>query len=311
MKHLKILSRVNLLAWLMLLAICLFALPASLYAQDSTAAAEPTEEPAAEEPELISPSIEFISVQNADNSVTLRAAIQAKVNGTFYKLPKIKLSFLQVTDTAETALGYVITDRSGKAVFTVQPGAAMVNAAGELHFKVSYAGNKQMEAAEEEITVKKALLTITPVKGDSLLSVNVRLADMTTAEGTPVPETTVGIYVQRSLSALKIGEATTDENGEATVEIPNNLPGNAEGNITLLARVEENETYGNLQAAVQQKWGIAVSNKITGQPRALWSSHPPLWMLITFILLMGVVWGHYIVIVVQLFRLRKEEPAIE
>jgi len=31
-------------------------------------------------------------------------------------------------------------------------------------------------------------------------------------------------------------------------------------------------------------------------------------MLVTFIILMGTVWGHYVVIVVQLFRLRKEEP---
>ena len=82
----------------------------------------------------------------------LEAAIQAKVKGSFYKLPQIKLSFLQVTDAAETPLGNVITDRAGKAVFTVKPELLAGNAAGELHFKVSYAGNKQMEAGEEAVS---------------------------------------------------------------------------------------------------------------------------------------------------------------
>jgi hypothetical protein len=107
---------------------------------------------------------------------------------------------------------------------------------------------------------------------------------------------------------MKIGEGTTDENGEASVEIPNNLPGDAKGNITLLVKLDESETYGYLEAAAVEKWGIPVSDKIEDQPRSLWSSHPPLWMLITFIILMAAVWGHYIVIVYELFRLRKEQP---
>jgi hypothetical protein len=94
-----------------------------------------------------------------------------------------------------------------------------------------------------------------------------------------------------------------------TVEVPADLPGDAKGNITLLARLDENETFGNLEASVQQQWGKAVSDKSEEQPRALWSSHPPLWMLITFIVLMVAVWGHYIIIVYELIRLRKEQPA--
>ena len=138
------------------------------------------------------------------------------------------------------------------------------------------------------------------------MNAKIKLVDLGTDSA--IKGTVVGIFVRRSFSALKIGEGTTDENGEATVEIPNNLPGDANGNITLLAKLDENETFGNLEASVIQKWGVPVSDKLEDQPRALWSSHPPLWMLITFFILMGIVWGHYIVIVVQLFRLRKEEP---
>jgi hypothetical protein len=110
---------------------------------------------------------------------------------------------------------------------------------------------------------------------------------------------------------LKIGEGTTDENGEATVEVPANLPGDDNGNITLLAKLDENETFGNLEASAVQQWGLPVSSKVQDQPRALWSENPPIWMLVTFIVLMVVVWGHFVVIVYELFRLRKEEPGLD
>jgi hypothetical protein len=165
-----------------------------------------------------------------------------------------------------------------------------------------------MEAADGEVTVKKAQLQITPVKEDSLLTVKVKFIAPVGAPDSSAKDLTVGIFVKRSFNPLKIGEGTTDENGEVTVEIPANLPGDGKGNITLLAKIDENETFGNLEASVTQQWGKPVSDKLQEQPRALWSIHPPLWMLITFIALMVIVWGHFIVIVYELFRLRKEEP---
>ena len=178
----------------------------------------------------------------------------------------------------------------------------------KLNFKASFAGKGSIESAEEMIVVKRGRLEIVPVKEDSLLTVKVKLFDLSTGTGMPVDSTTLGVYVKRLFSALKLGEGETDATGETTVEIPNNLPGDAKGNLTLLARLDENETYGNLEASVIQQWGMPISDEIKELPRALWSSHPPIWMLITFIILVTAVWGHYIVIIFELFRLRKEEP---
>ena len=297
------------------LVLGLLLLPAGLFAQTDSAKADSAktteapaaEQPAAEAPELISPSLTFACVQKGDNSIDLNAALKTKIKGTFIKLPHLKVKFIQLVGEEEKELGYAITNGEGKAAFTVKDSIA-AGADGTLHFKASFAGNKAMEAAEEEVTVKKARLEITPVKEDSLLSVKVRLIEIVGGKETPVKETELGVFVKRSFLPMKIGTATTDENGEATVEVPNNLPGDAKGNITLLAKLDENEIYGNLEASAVQQWGVPVSAVIKEQPRALWSPHPPIWMLVTFIILMTVVWGHFLVIVYQLWRLRKEEP---
>ncbi len=282
----------------------------SAFAQEDTTQPPATDTTAApeEEPSLISPSVDFTSVQKGDNSIDLKVGMRAKVKGQFINLYKMKVSFFQVVNEVDIPLGFKITDGNGKAVFNVKGDSLKKDAEGKLQFKVVFAGNKAMESAEEYVSFRRGRLEIVPVKEDSLLTVQVKLIDVGTGEETPVKETAVGVFVKRMFMPMKVGEATTDENGEGSVEFPNNLPGDAKGNLTLLARLDENETFGNMEAAVVQPWGVPVSDKPEAQPRALWSSHPPLWMLITFIVLMLAVWGHYIVIVYELFRLRKEQP---
>ena len=281
-------------------------IPGKIKAQTDSSAKEEVKEAT-----TYSPLITFISVQKSDNSVDLKATVQAKISGTLTKLPGLKIEFTIGSDSLTKKLGDAITDSRGFVLFNCKPELLTTDAEGKLNFKASFAGKDSLEAVEEVVAVKRARLEITPVKEDSLLTVNVKLVDLSTGTETPVPETDLGVFVNRLFSALKLGEGKTDESGEATIEIPNNLPGDDKGNITLLARLEENETYGNLEASVVQQWGTPVSSELKDLPRALWSPHPPIWMLVTFVILMSAVWGHYLVIIIQLFRLRKEEPELE
>ena len=286
--------------------LLLSLVPASLKAQaDSTAQKEKTE---AEEPSLMTPGIEFTAVQKSDNTIDLKAAVKTKVDRTFYKLPLLKITFFQQVGETSKELGHALTDRNGVAKLNVPVSADQLDKEGVLHFKASYAGNKSLESAEEELAVKRAILTITPVKGDSTYSVSAKFVDLTTGKETPVKDAAITVFVKRSFNPMKLGEGTTDEAGEASIDIPAKLPGDENGNLTLIARIDENDTYGNLEATVQTNWGVAHSAEKAKMERALWSKHPPIWMLVTFIILITTVWGHYFVIIFELFRLRKEEP---
>ena len=267
-----------------------------------------SKEPAADSAKLyISPSLEFTTVQKSDNAIDLKAILKTKFNGNSVRLPKLKVTFNQVTDAGERTLGFVITDGRGTALLNYKSDSLVADKEGKIHLKAVFAGNKSMGVADGEVTIKKARLEITPVKEDSVLSVQLKLVDLSTGTEKPVAADFT-VYVKRQFFPLKIGEGKTDSTtGTASIEIPNNLPGDAEGNIVLMGRLDESETYGMLEATSTQKWGVPVSTKINIEERALWSTHPPLWMLITFIVLMVAVWGHYIVIVFELFRLRKEK----
>ena len=48
-------------------------------------------------------------------------------------------------------------------------------------------------------------------------------------------------------SLLPIGELTLDDAGTATMEFPSDLPGDKEGNLVIIAKIEENATFGNVE----------------------------------------------------------------
>lgn len=281
-----------------LLVITVFLLPRDTFAQEDSTVQE--------ESDKVSPAIELVSIQKGDNTIDLKASLRAKIKGTLTKLSGLKVEFFQTVDTEDKKLGEAMSGSNGIAIINIKSESMTADTEGKLNIKVVFPGNSIFESAEEVLAIKRAKLILTTVKEDSLLSVQVKLVDISTGAETTIPETNLSVYVKRMFSALKVGEGATDENGESTIEIPNSLPGDEKGNITLMARLEDNEVYGNLETAVIQKWGIPVSNESKELPRALWSPDPPLWMLITFIVLMTLVWGHYLVIIYELFRLRKE-----
>ncbi|MFM2138144.1 MAG: hypothetical protein RJA57_451 [Bacteroidota bacterium] len=267
---------------------------------------EPT---SAEIPEKITPTLSVTMVQRGDGSIDLRAGLTARANKQVMNLYRMKLTFYRTGADPEVLLGTAITRSNGKALLNVKADSLLTDEEGNLTVKAVFSGNNLFEGTEESITARRARITLEAVKADSIMTLNLRVTGRSGAAEVPVAETMAGIYVKRLFGMQKLGEVTTDENGEGSLDIPQGLPGDPKGTITLVARIDENDPYGNLEEAVVRTWGIPVSDQLQDQPRALWSSHPPLWMLITFIVLMAAVWGHYLVILYELFRLRKEPTA--
>ena len=71
-------------------------------------------------------------------------------------------------------------------------------------------------------------------------------------------------------------------------------------------RLEEHESFGTVEANLEQAWGTPVALASTKLPRGLWSPSPPLWLLLTFITLLVIIWGHYLEVIYKLFKLRKK-----
>jgi hypothetical protein len=120
------------------------------------------------------------------------------------------------------------------------------------------------------------------------------------------------VGISRKGGILPAGDAptyTTDSSGSVTVEFKkDSLPGDGKGNIFLAAKVEDNDTYGNLLIEKSVPWGVALKpdNNFFSQ-RTLWttSNRTPPWLLFMAYTMIFIVWGTILYLVRQMFKIKK------
>jgi hypothetical protein len=179
-------------------------------------------------------------------------------------------------------------------------------------FSSEFKGNDTVEAGTSEITVKDVRLEMLLSVADSIKTITVNAFTSESGKEKPVSGEAVKIYVPRMFSLLPVGELTLDESGTASVEFPSDLPGDKEGNLTLIAKFEENPTFGNVEKRQTLTWGVPTNYSVPLTHRALWTKTAPKWMIYTLSVLLAGVWGHYLFALISLIRIRidaKKEEA--
>lgn len=277
--------------------------------QVDTSAAPVAEEEAVEEEETVKSKTSLTADQYPDNTIMLNGLLRAKIEGSYQKVPGRKITFFSVNaEGEETALGDTLTNPNGIASLRVNKTNLVLSEEGFYSLLARYDGDDKMDGSESDLILRPATLVMEAKAADSTYTLSLQ-ASAASAEGPmPIAAAPVSIYVKRMFSSLKVAEGETDEAGMVEVEFPAGLAGDENGNLEITALIEETEEYGNLTASATQPWGYSVSKAPAELKRALWSPHPPAWMVITFFILMGVVWTHYAIIIVNLFRLKAQGP---
>ena len=160
--------------------------------------------------------------------------------------------------------------------------------------------------AQDSTSGGSAKISLSFPEKDSVRQVTANL----TNAGTAVKDIDIHFYVKKSFGLLPLeGDfTTTDENGEASVDFPTDLPGDVSGNVIVIARVEDDEKLGNVEAMKTVNWGIPVKAESGVAVRSLSSSgdNAPWPLTITVTSLVVIVWGIIFYILYQLILIKKE-----
>lgn len=130
-----------------------------------------------------------------------------------------------------------------------------------------------------------------------------------TAGDSAVKEVEVKFYVKRLFSLLPLGEGVeTDENGMASVIFPNDLPGDSAGNVTIVAKMEDDENYGTVETQVILPWGAKADlHEDHWGKRSLSATREraPMYLIIAANMIIAGVWGTLVFVIIQLFRIHR------
>jgi Ni/Fe-hydrogenase subunit HybB-like protein len=136
----------------------------------------------------------------------------------------------------------------------------------------------------------------------------VLLATVTTG-GVPLEGARVAFLVRRTFGEMPLGEDITLSDGTAAVSLPP-LPGDANGDLIVLARVLSPFEFEGAGAAVVVSGGIPVAAEgAASQPRTLWSSRAPIAMTLSILAMVLIVWSVYFFAVVQLVGISRTSHA--
>lgn len=177
-----------------------------------------------------------------------------------------------------------------------------------------FKGNDGYKARSADIEITKISMELFLTELEDQKTVIVRGYELGLENSmTPINDASVSFFVPRFFSDQKIGEGDFID-GKCQIEFPENIAGDTIGNISILARIQDHEFYGNVERKMSDfRWGTTepieedkslMTIQITIPTRALWHTNAPLWMIITLIVLLTGVWSHYIYVIVNLFRLR-------
>ena len=129
--------------------------------------------------------------------------------------------------------------------------------------------------------------------------------------GKPIGELDLYFFVQRTFSELPIGDYfnTTNENGEVRIEFPNDLRGDSAGNVTIIARIEEDDMFEGVEVSKTASFGIPVTIDHRANKRSLTAAgaNAPISLLLLVNGIILAVWGIIIYIFTQIFRIRRAE----
>jgi hypothetical protein len=254
----------------------------------------------------ISVNIHHIVINNSFQYLLIET--KTKVNKKWRPLKSQVLQLYLDSVKAEDLITKVMTDSDGKAKAIIPANLKSLWDASSTHKCIAVKeGALKEEETTTEIEITKSKISI-DTSNEGTRTVNVLVVKLENNNWVPVKGVDVKIGVRRLGGDLKIGDEetyTTDSVGQVTGEFKrDNLPGDPKGNLTLIAKVEDNDDLGSLSIEKVVPWGVyeIPVNKF-GQ-RALWAARgkAPIWLMFMAYSIGIAVWG---VIIYLVFRIIK------
>ncbi|HYM93629.1 MAG TPA: hypothetical protein VET23_05775 [Chitinophagaceae bacterium] len=206
----------------------------------------------------------------------------------------------------------VNTGESGEAIVLIPPSLQTAwEAAAKHKFIAEATGNKDFDGISSEVEITKAKIEIDTSTDGGTKNITAIVTELQNGKWLPAKGVEMKIGVKRLQSDLKVGDDesyTTDSTGSVKAEFKrDSLPGDDKGNILLVAKVEDNDQYGNLSVKKTVPWGVVIKHKNTFNERSLFATRnkTPIWLLFMAYLIIGIVWGTLIYLIIQLFKIKK------
>jgi len=247
---------------------------------------------------------------NNNQTQYLVAHTKCKIDGKFQLVPNVDVSFYITNDSAASNfLGKATTNEKGEATLLIPPAAKSEwIKSPKQNFEVVSKASNLYDETKANTPISKAKLKI-ETSDDKKITVTV-LEQKDTA-WTVVKGVDLKVAIKRLDGDLNVNETqtfTTDSTGTIAADFKrDSLPGDAQGNLTLIAKVEDNDNYGNLTVEKTVPWGNKFEYSTNYDRRTLFArrGHSPIWLELLAYSIIVAVWIILIYLIGQLRKIKR------
>jgi hypothetical protein len=256
--------------------------------------------------------------QNEDLPI-LRTSAKTKPGKKFEPVEGVDINLFFNEETAQGFIGRVTTNNHGVASLSLPARLKSTwDSLLNLKFIATATDNEHFDDGVVEIEVVKARIDLALEEVDSVRVIRAKVLSFGDSSWVGIPETEIKLVIRRLLSDLSAGEEefyTTDETGEASTEFNLAIPGDANGNIIIGAKIEDHDLFGNQATTKVIKWGLPLAPDNSFAKRTLWSTRDktPIWLLIFPNLMIAGVWStifYLIYLVIRIIKLGKADKSV-
>lgn len=255
-------------------------------------------------------NLAYYSLNNQVPSLTVTA--KTKIDGRFQPVKGMEVKLYLDKDSTGKGLGFigkVVTNDKGQAGCVINPALAPLWKASPGHTFIAITDKTtKFDETNTEISIAKSRITVDTADDKN---VTATVSEFKNGAWAPVKGVEVKLGIARLASDLPISDKdsyTTDSLGQVKGEFQHaGMPGDEKGNIILVAKVDDNDQYGNLRVEKSVGWGKPFIATNMLDQRALWGAHlkTPYWLLFMAYGIVFTVWGTLIYLVVLLFKIKK------
>lgn len=255
--------------------------------------------------------LNYFKIANDSSYLTVR--VLTRQDRQYVPVPGVIINLFLNEETRSGMMGNITTDENGQGTFILPP--KFYDASDTLTSLEFFARLKNDPNYEDKTTtleIKDAEMAVSfDALGDSLKQITVKLMERDSAgQQIPVESADIKFYVKRLFGLLPVGEDNnfTDEQGEVTINFPNDLGGGSQGDLEVIIKLEDDDDFGNIIVSKTLPWGTKLlTNREKFDQRNMWSARDktPYYMLIWPNLILLAVWGVIFYLILQLVKINK------
>ena len=269
---------------------------------------------AQDKPEKATIKIDLTYHQLNNDLPAIKVSAKTRKEKKFQPVEGAVINLFFNTETSQGFMGRVETNTNGAASLSLPVRfKEQFDSLFNFKFICTLIQNDSFEDQSTELEIIKAKIELSLEGIDSPRTIHAKVLAFQDTGFVPQPETEVKLVVRRLMSDLTATEEeifTTDKNGEASAEFSLNIPGDAQGNIIIGAKIDDHEMYGSLVSSRSAKWGRPLMPDGFAESfakRTLWATRDktPIWLLVFPNLIIVSVWGIIFFLIYQIFRIAK------